>query len=65
LIERLDDEKVIQRDVFDGIERDKDLEFKWFELSRLETLNLKPDFLKSALMNYGRLGPDTLYIDDR
>ena len=38
-----------QTKVFDGIEKDKEIIFKWHELEALENIDLRPNFLQSAL----------------
>ncbi|OLQ81343.1 NTP pyrophosphohydrolase [Photobacterium proteolyticum] len=45
--------------VFSGIESDADLEFKWFPLSELSDVKLKPEFLQVGLID---LPSETKYI---
>lgn len=35
---------------FDGIEREKNIKFKWFEINELEVTPIKPDFIKKKLL---------------
>ena len=44
-----DNEWILTKGEFNGIEEQEHLVFKWFELKELETAPIKPDFLKEKL----------------
>ncbi len=44
-----DNEWILTREEFNGIEEQEHLVFKWFELKELGTTSIKPDFLKEQL----------------
>ncbi|MDF4490238.1 hypothetical protein P3513_24225 [Vibrio parahaemolyticus] len=46
-------------EVFRGIESEVDLEFKWYPLSKLPEVVLKPDFLQTGLLD---MPSETKYI---
>lgn len=47
----LNNEWILKKEEFAGIEEQENLEFRWFELNELETAPIKPDFLKEQLDN--------------
>ena len=47
-------EWILKSNEFDGIEKQENLVFKWFELEELGTAPIKPDFLKEQLENINK-----------
>ena len=47
----LDSEWIFKNETFTGIEEQENLLFKWFELNELDTVLIKPNFLKEQLEN--------------
>ncbi|MDO3383479.1 NUDIX hydrolase [Gilvimarinus algae] len=50
LVQLLEPDQFPKHEVFHGVEADVNLEFKWFALSELSGLALKPEFLRSGLL---------------
>ena len=50
-VKYLDNKKTLKELEFKGIEKDKNLIFKWFDKEKLESLPIKPDFLGQKLKN--------------
>ncbi|SPJ34339.1 hypothetical protein KSP9073_02373 [Kushneria phyllosphaerae] len=59
LVELIEPSQLSLNQVFRGIEADVDLEFKWFPLSEIPGIDLKPDFLRTGLSD---LPVETKYI---
>lgn len=45
------DENIINKEEFDGIEKDKNIIYKWFDISEIKDTKIKPDYLKEKLVN--------------
>lgn len=46
-----DDETIINKEEFDGIEEGKDIVYKWFDIDTISEAKIKPDYLKEKLVN--------------
>ena len=46
-----DDEEIINKEEFDGIEEGKDIVYKWFDIDTISEAKIKPDYLKDKLVN--------------
>lgn len=45
------DENIINKEEFKGIEKDKDIIYKWFNINEINDVNIKPNYLKDKLIN--------------
>ena len=45
-----DNNDIISKEEFDGIERDKDIIYKWIDIDELKEAKIKPDYLKDKLI---------------
>ena len=45
------DENIINKEEFDGIEKDKNIIYRWFDISEIKDAKIKPDYLKEKLVN--------------
>ena len=45
------DENIINKEEFKGIEEGKDIIYKWFDISEIKDAKIKPDYLKEKLTN--------------
>ena len=43
--------KLLKSEEFDGIEKEKNIIYKWFDLKDISTKPIKPDYLKNKLSN--------------
>ncbi len=46
-----ENEEIINKDEFDGIEEGKNIVYKWFDIDTLKDAKIKPDYLKDKLIN--------------
>lgn len=51
LLDIKDDSKLLQNDEFDGIEKGKNIIYKWIDIKDIKNENIKPDYLKEKLLN--------------
>ena len=51
LLDVNDDNEIINREEFDGIEEGKDIIYKWIDINDIKTAPIKPDYLKEKLLN--------------
>lgn len=51
LVDVSDKSKLLQKNEFDGIEKEKNIVYKWFDINELANASIKPDYLKSKLLN--------------
>lgn len=49
-----ENEPIYLSDEFEGKEENKNLVFKWFNIEELNNISIKPDFLKSSLINLSK-----------
>lgn len=45
------DEKIINKDIIKGIEKDKNIIYKWIDIQDIKNSNIKPNYLKEKLTN--------------
>ena len=45
------DENIINKEEFDGIEKDKNIIYRWFDISEIKDAKIKPNYLKEKLIN--------------
>lgn len=45
------EEWILEKEEFDGVEKNENLIFKWFDLNSINEVPIKPDFLKDQLNN--------------
>jgi len=45
-----DDEEIINKESFDGIEVGKEIEYRWFDIDNISNTKIKPDYLKDKLI---------------
>lgn len=45
------DEEIINKDLIHGIEKDKNIIYKWIDINDIETSNIKPNYLKEKLID--------------
>lgn len=46
-----DNNEIINKESFDGIEAGKNIIYKWIDIDSIKTENIKPDYLKEKLIN--------------
>ena len=51
LLDINDDNEIINKDEFDGIEEGKNIIYKWIDVNDLKNAPIKPDYLKEKLLN--------------
>lgn len=51
LVNIKDDSILLKNDTFDGIEEGKDIIYTWIDKKDIKSSNIKPDFLKTKLIN--------------
>ena len=51
LIDIDDDNEIINKDIIDGIEKGKNIIYKWIDINDIKNSNIKPDYLKEKLIN--------------
>ena len=47
----INDENIINKKEFDGIEKGKNIIYKWFDIDEIKDAKIKPDYLKEKLIN--------------
>lgn len=45
------DKKIIKKEEFDGIEKGKNIVYKWFSINEIKEAKIKPEYLKDKLLN--------------
>lgn len=45
------DEKIINKDIIKGIEKNKNIIYKWISIEDIKNSNIKPNYLKEKLIN--------------
>ena len=45
------DKKILQKEMFDGIEEGKNIVYKWFDIETIKDAKIKPEYLKDKLIN--------------
>lgn len=45
------DEEIINKDIIKGIEKDKNIIYKWIDIEDIKDSNIKPNYLKEKLIN--------------
>ena len=45
------DEEIINKDIIKGIEKDKNIIYKWIDIQDIKNSNIKPNYLKEKLTN--------------
>lgn len=45
------DEKIINKDIIKGIEKDKNIVYKWINIEDIKNSNIKPNYLKEKLID--------------
>jgi len=51
LLDINDDNEIINKDEFDGIEKGKNIIYKWFDMKDIKDAPIKPEYLKEKLLN--------------
>lgn len=46
-----DNQEIINKNEIEGIEKDKNIIYKWIDLKDINNSNIKPDYLKEKLLN--------------
>lgn len=46
-----DDENIINKEEFDGIEEGKEIVYRWFDIDTIKDVKVKPNYLKDKLIN--------------
>ena len=45
------DEEIINKEIIKGIEKDKNIIYKWIDIKDIKNSNIKPNYLKEKLIN--------------
>jgi len=51
LLDINDNSNIINKDIIEGIEEDKEIIYKWININKLKTSKIKPEYLKEKLLN--------------
>ena len=55
------DEEIINKDIIKGIEKDKNIIYKWIDINDIKNSNIKPNYLKEKLIS---IKDDFEYIEE-